>query len=190
MKDNQWPRFEVFQQEKESQPHKNVGSVHAADAEMALQNARDVFVRRPQTRSLWVVPESALLAVSKEELESGSVKLADSQQIEGAIQTYAIFRKTSHRPSMTYVVYSGAEKASSCEGALRRAMERFEGQDTFIWWVCPEAAIVRSVEADIESMFDQAHGKLYRMPKNYRLMSEMMQLKREKDNRPDNQDDE
>jgi ring-1,2-phenylacetyl-CoA epoxidase subunit PaaB len=53
--------YEVFKQEREGAPFRNVGSVHAPDAEMALMNARDVFARRPACHSLWVVPDAAIL---------------------------------------------------------------------------------------------------------------------------------
>jgi ring-1,2-phenylacetyl-CoA epoxidase subunit PaaB len=34
--------------------HKHVGSLHAADAEMAIENARDVYTRRMEGVSIWV----------------------------------------------------------------------------------------------------------------------------------------
>jgi ring-1,2-phenylacetyl-CoA epoxidase subunit PaaB len=42
--------------------HRHVGSLHAVDAEMALQNARDVYTRRGEGLSIWVVPSSAITA--------------------------------------------------------------------------------------------------------------------------------
>ena len=44
--DTQWPLWEVFTQRAQGAPHEHAGSVHAADAEHALQNARDVYARR------------------------------------------------------------------------------------------------------------------------------------------------
>ena len=35
--------------------HVHVGSIHAADAEMALRHARDVYTRRNEGVSIWVV---------------------------------------------------------------------------------------------------------------------------------------
>jgi ring-1,2-phenylacetyl-CoA epoxidase subunit PaaB len=58
------PLWEVFTQEKQGAPHEHAGSVHAPDAEMALQNARDVYARRGDIVSLWVVPSSAIIASS------------------------------------------------------------------------------------------------------------------------------
>ncbi len=53
--DTQWPLWEVFVQGKTGDPHEHAGSVHAPDAEMALQNARDVYTRRGSVASVWVV---------------------------------------------------------------------------------------------------------------------------------------
>jgi ring-1,2-phenylacetyl-CoA epoxidase subunit PaaB len=59
-----WPLWEVFVQSQQGAPHQHAGSVHATDAEMALQNARDVFARRGPVISIWVVPASAITASS------------------------------------------------------------------------------------------------------------------------------
>jgi ring-1,2-phenylacetyl-CoA epoxidase subunit PaaB len=56
------PLWEVFTQAKDGAPHEHAGSVHAADAELALQNARDVYARRGQVVSIWVVPSAAIVA--------------------------------------------------------------------------------------------------------------------------------
>ncbi|GAB3132182.1 1,2-phenylacetyl-CoA epoxidase subunit PaaB [Novispirillum itersonii] len=57
-----WPLWEVFVRGKAGLSHKHVGSVHAADAEMAIANARDLYTRRSEGVSLWVVPASAIVA--------------------------------------------------------------------------------------------------------------------------------
>ena len=58
----EWPLWEVFIRGKGGLSHRHVGSVHAADAELALQNARDVYARRGEAVNLWVVPSSAITA--------------------------------------------------------------------------------------------------------------------------------
>jgi ring-1,2-phenylacetyl-CoA epoxidase subunit PaaB len=35
--------------------HRHVGSLHAPDAEMAIKNARDVYTRRNEGVSIWVI---------------------------------------------------------------------------------------------------------------------------------------
>src|ERR1700749_3762493 len=53
------PLWEVFIRAKAGLAHRHVGSVHAADTEMALQAARDVYTRRGEGVSVWVVPSAA-----------------------------------------------------------------------------------------------------------------------------------
>lgn len=50
-----WPLWEIFIRSKNGINHKHVGSLHAADAEMAIENARDVYTRRNEGVSIWVV---------------------------------------------------------------------------------------------------------------------------------------
>jgi ring-1,2-phenylacetyl-CoA epoxidase subunit PaaB len=62
------PIWEVFTQEKDGKPHEHAGSVHAADAEMALLNARDVYSRRNEAISIWVVPSTVITASTPEDV--------------------------------------------------------------------------------------------------------------------------
>ncbi len=59
--------WEVFVRPRRGMSHTHVGSLHADEAEVALQNARDVFSRREDAASIWVVPSSAVVASSPEE---------------------------------------------------------------------------------------------------------------------------
>lgn len=64
-----WPLWEIFIRSKSGLSHKHVGSLHAADAKMAIENARDVYTRRMEGVSIWVVPSSAITASSPDEKE-------------------------------------------------------------------------------------------------------------------------
>ena len=55
------PLWEVLVRARRGVSHVHVGSVHAEDAEMALQRARDLFTRRAEGVSLWVVPASVIV---------------------------------------------------------------------------------------------------------------------------------
>ena len=66
-KDNKFPQWEVFIQTKNGAPHEHAGSVHASDKKMALQNARDIYTRRNEGRSLWVVETDDIAATSSED---------------------------------------------------------------------------------------------------------------------------
>ena len=62
--DGQWPVWEVFTQSAHGAPHEHAGSLHATDAEHALQNARDVYARRGKVISMWVVPSGQIAATT------------------------------------------------------------------------------------------------------------------------------
>ena len=51
----EWPLWEVFIRGQHGLNHRHVGSLHAPDAEMAMLNARDVYTRRNEGVSIWVV---------------------------------------------------------------------------------------------------------------------------------------
>ena len=62
MAEQPMPLWEVFIRSRNGLAHQHCGSVHAADAELALQAARDVYTRRGEGLSIWVVPSSAITA--------------------------------------------------------------------------------------------------------------------------------
>ena len=62
-----WPLWEIFIRSRQGLSHRHVGSLHAADAEMAVENARDVYTRRQEGASIWAVPASAITASSPDE---------------------------------------------------------------------------------------------------------------------------
>ena len=70
MENKNWPLFEIFIRSKNGLSHKHAGSLHAADTEMAINNARDVYTRRQEGVSLWVVESKYITASNPEESES------------------------------------------------------------------------------------------------------------------------
>ncbi len=69
MSKNEIPLWEVFIRPPNGLAHKHCGSVHAADAEMALQAARDVYTRRGEGTSVWVVPSAEIVASDPDQKE-------------------------------------------------------------------------------------------------------------------------
>jgi ring-1,2-phenylacetyl-CoA epoxidase subunit PaaB len=63
----EWPLYEVFLRGKRGLNHVHVGSLHAADPRMALRHARDLFTRRNEGVSIWVVAAADITASSPEE---------------------------------------------------------------------------------------------------------------------------
>jgi len=64
---NEWPLWEIFIRSQHGLAHKHVGSLHAVDAGMAVKNARDVYTRRNEGVSIWVVRSSEITASSPSE---------------------------------------------------------------------------------------------------------------------------
>ena len=71
MSERDWPLYEVFIRSKAGLSHRHAGSVHAADAQMALDHARDVYTRRNEGISIWVVRSSEIHA--SDPAESGEL---------------------------------------------------------------------------------------------------------------------
>jgi len=62
--------WEVFVRSKRGAAHKHVGSVRAADAELALQAARDVYTRRGDVAGLWLIPSAQIVSSEPDERAS------------------------------------------------------------------------------------------------------------------------
>ena len=65
-----WPLWEVFIRSKQGLDHKHVGSLHAVDAQMAIENARDVYTRRNEGVSIWVVESKYIHASNPDDADS------------------------------------------------------------------------------------------------------------------------
>ena len=59
---HEWPLYEVFVRAKRGLNHVHVGSLRAADHEMALHHARDLYTRRNEGGSIWVVRSDDIVA--------------------------------------------------------------------------------------------------------------------------------
>ena len=66
----EWPLWEVFVRSQHGLAHKHVGSLHAPDAGMAVKNARDVYTRRNEGVSIWVVKSADITASSPGDREA------------------------------------------------------------------------------------------------------------------------
>ncbi|MEC9247856.1 MAG: 1,2-phenylacetyl-CoA epoxidase subunit PaaB [Pseudomonadota bacterium] len=69
MDDSHLPLWEVFLRNRRGLEHKHVGSLHAADAQYAMQAARDVYTRRQEGVSIWVVRSVDIFASQSEQDE-------------------------------------------------------------------------------------------------------------------------
>lgn len=62
-----WPLYEVFIRSRQGLSHVHAGSLHAADDRMAIENARDVYTRRGEGSSIWVVRSDQIVASATSE---------------------------------------------------------------------------------------------------------------------------
>lgn len=67
--DHGWPLWEVFVRARRGLNHVHAGSIHAPDADMALESARDVYTRRSEGVSIWVVPSAVIVAADPDDAD-------------------------------------------------------------------------------------------------------------------------
>jgi ring-1,2-phenylacetyl-CoA epoxidase subunit PaaB len=192
MDDTQWPRFQVYLQPKEGAPYQDVGSVHAPDIELALLNARDVFLRRPEGISLWVVPANAITTCTQQELQNGKLedtptgeqetssppgsgkRVKAGERRRGEKEVYHVFQK---RQSAGLQQHVGAVEAASPGEALELGVERYAAEKpAFVWSVFPARFLLASTPDDYDSMFAPAATKNFRLSTDYPTLSMMRQL--------------
>jgi ring-1,2-phenylacetyl-CoA epoxidase subunit PaaB len=70
MSEDNMQLYEVFIRSKRGLDHKHVGSLHAEGQEQALEYARDVYTRRSEGVSIWVVNSSNIFASQEDDNES------------------------------------------------------------------------------------------------------------------------
>ena len=70
MSKSQLPVWEVFVQPKSGASFQHVGSLHAIDKEMALQNARDLYTRRLEGSCIWVVKSDHIISSKPDDQKS------------------------------------------------------------------------------------------------------------------------
>jgi len=66
----QTPLWECFVRSRRGLSHTHVGSLRASDEHMALRNARDLYTRRQEGVSIWVVRANDIVASSPDEKDA------------------------------------------------------------------------------------------------------------------------
>jgi ring-1,2-phenylacetyl-CoA epoxidase subunit PaaB len=179
--DTQWPRYQVFVQEKAQRPFLDAGSVHAPDPELALLNARDVFVRRPQVTHLWVVPAESIFSRTAQELEASELQPVEKA---GDLQEdYYAFCKLRQAGTQTLM---GEVTAANPQAAMLRAIECFSPKaggrnQPLAWWVFPKRAVVENQPQDAESLFSPAQDKPFRMSTDFHTHTMMRAILQERE---------
>jgi ring-1,2-phenylacetyl-CoA epoxidase subunit PaaB len=155
----QWPVYQVFERPAIGRPMRAGGSVHAVDAETALQNAWAVYGRRPTAVGLWVVPRHLVLTKTREELNGFSLSLTAPANGE---QDYCVFRRFGSK-----LVYEEAApvRAANAQQAMIHAFGQVE--DCFACWVFPQSEIISSESAGTECSYAPQRHKWFRDHKSF-----------------------
>ncbi|MCW5873503.1 MAG: hypothetical protein KIS88_02530 [Anaerolineales bacterium] len=168
--DTQWPRYMVFQQEGPDQPMVHNGTVHAPDAELAMLNARDVFVRRPEAVQLWVVLADVIFTQTQEELEKAEpVDQSTSQLVD-----YYVFGKFTQQAQCRHI---GQVQASSPQVAVAAAIATFADKQPLWWWVFPASTVLKNESSESDPMFSAARYKTFKDQAEYPVITMMRELR-------------
>lgn len=154
---NAWPRFEVFVLGRNALQYKHSSSLHAADARHALLLARDIYFRRQEGVSLWVVPSDSL--DENGEPPSAGESATESQQYEVFLQL---------KPGLDHL-HVASLLAASASQALQRAERAFGEFPPGAVWALPSAALSCSEPDEREMLFEPMAGKTYRLPTFFQL---------------------
>jgi len=163
--DRGWPRWEVFVRQNGGLAHIYSESVHAADAETALLNARDAYLRRVEGVSLWVVPAAAV-TIWEPDAED-----PPSDEAEGDRALWEIFVRNRRGLAP---VHAGSLPATGAGDAIAKARDIYvtheEGSSV---WAVPSAAIYAADPAEADALFAPFADKDYRYPTFYEIPAEV-----------------
>jgi ring-1,2-phenylacetyl-CoA epoxidase subunit PaaB len=180
MMDTQWPIYHVFERPARGKPMQAAGSVHAVDADMALQNAWDVFGRRPTSTGLWVVPSDEVLMKTREQLEGMPTETNGSSEA----QTYCVFCKSGNR---IYFEEVGTVVAASTEDAVSRAFEVFGAAHAHAWCAFPVSANTSNELPSGELSFGPLRDKWFRDQNSFPVVTMLRELRAGKAERSDDE---
>ncbi len=177
MSDTQWRRYQVFIQTHPEAAHQDAGSVHAPDPEMALLNARDVFSRRPECVSMWVIACEAIYACSEQEIinDQGQEPIHEDER---AFEAYYVFCKEQHSAPMTL---RGKVEANSPRQAILKSRATFSShQSPLLWWAFPASQVTQSQPSEVESFYAPARHKTFRLSTDFHTHSAMRTIRTKK----------
>jgi len=161
-----WPRWEVFVRRRGGLAHVHSESVHAPDAETALQNARDTYLRRVEGVGLWVIPAAAIAR-----WEEGDDEPVLPSEPAGERRLWEAFIR--HRRGATFL-HAGSVAAGDAEEALSRAKAAYlPAASGGAVWVAPSVAVVAADPEEAATLFEPFADKGYRQATFYTIPDEV-----------------
>jgi ring-1,2-phenylacetyl-CoA epoxidase subunit PaaB len=165
----QWPVYQVFERPAPNKPLRAGGSVHAVDAETALENAWAVYGRRPTGVSLCVVPRAEILSKTREEFANITMT---PQTAASDDKTYSVFRRSGAK-----LIYEEAKPvvAGSAEQAMALAIAA--ASDCFAIWVFPSSATTSSADVPADCPCTPQSHKWFRDHKSFPVLAMLREIR-------------
>ncbi len=161
-----WPRWEAFVRQNGGLSHVHSESVHAPDAETALLNARDTYLRRVEGVSLWVTPTDQVTR-----WESDAPKEMPRDIAPGPSGLWEVFVR--HRRGLTHV-HAGSMAATGPYDAIAKARRVYVTRDDGVSvWVVPASSVVATDPDQAKALFEPFADKDYRYPTYYEIPKEV-----------------
>jgi ring-1,2-phenylacetyl-CoA epoxidase subunit PaaB len=167
----QWPVYQVFERSAPDKPLRASGSVHAVDAEAALENAWAVYGRRPTGVSFCVVPRSAILMKTREEF--GSVVPAPQAAASGG-ETYCVFRRKGAK-----LIFEEAKPVAAASAEQAMALAIGAAKDSLALWVFPASAITSSTDVPPDCPSESQPYKWFRDHKSFPVFAMLREIRAE-----------
>ncbi len=157
-----WPRWEAFVRQNGGLAHIHSESVHAPDAETALLNARDVYLRRVEGVSLWVIPANKI-----NDWVSDSPDPTPKDIAPGPSALWEVFVR--HRRGLAHV-HAGSITATGPYEAINKARPVYVTRDEGVSvWVAPSGYITAADPSEADALFEPFADKDYRFPTFYEI---------------------
>lgn len=163
-----WPRWEVFVRQNGGLAHIYSESVHAPDAETAMMNARDAYLRRVEGVSLWVARAEEVFVWESDAPAPAPAPVSEDPDDSRLWEAFV-----RHRRGLAHV-HAGSLYAAGPGDAVARArtvyVTREEGVSV---WVIPSDEIRAPDPADAPALFEPFADKDYRHPTFYEIPDEV-----------------
>lgn len=159
-----WPLWEIFIRSKQGLDHKHAGSLHASDARMAIENARDVYTRRQEGISLWAIDSSHIHSSEANDTDK-SKKISSGSKEEDPL--WEVFTRSKQGLDFKQ---AGSLHAPNAAAAIESAHQTYaQGKEGVGIWVVESKHLHASDPADEDMFFEPAVNKTYRHPTFYEL---------------------
>jgi ring-1,2-phenylacetyl-CoA epoxidase subunit PaaB len=176
----EWPLWEVFIRSRQGLNHKHVGSLHAVDFDMAIENARDVYTRRMEGVSIWVIESNKLNASEPKDndvlFESSHDKIYKHPTFSSLPEElnhtlWEVFIQSKQGLNFKHV---GSLHAEDVDMAIETAREGYtRSMEGVSIWVVQSNEIHANEPNEQDALFEPANDKTYRHPTFYILPVEL-----------------